>query len=86
MKAGIREAAICTLAVEATKGVPFGVPIPVGRACEIPDFCTIRMQRNNALQVRRLGLRLPHAKLETTAIYVDAVGAQQQEIAARMWE
>ncbi len=26
------------------------------------------------------------AKLETTAIYVDAVGAQQQEIAARMWE
>ena len=27
-----------------------------------------------------------HAKLETTAIYVDAVGAQQQEIAARMWE
>ncbi len=27
-----------------------------------------------------------HAKLETTAIYVDAVGSQQQEIAARMWE
>ncbi len=27
-----------------------------------------------------------HAKLETTAIYVDAGGAQQQEIAARMWE
>ena len=27
-----------------------------------------------------------HAQLETTAIYVDAVGAQQAEIAARMWE
>ena len=27
-----------------------------------------------------------HAMLENTAIYVDAVGAQQQEIAARMWE
>ena len=26
-----------------------------------------------------------HAKLETTAIYVDAVGSQQQDIAARMW-
>ncbi len=26
------------------------------------------------------------AKLETTAIYVDAIGAQQQEIAARMWQ
>lgn len=27
-----------------------------------------------------------HAQLETTAIYVDAVGSQQQEIAARMWK
>ena len=26
-----------------------------------------------------------NAKLETTAIYVDAVSSQQQEIAARMW-
>jgi integrase len=28
---------------------------------------------------------LGHAKMETTAIYADAVGAEQQEIAARMW-
>ncbi len=29
---------------------------------------------------------LVHAKPEMTAIYVDAGGAQQQEIAARRWE
>ncbi|HEX9665235.1 MAG TPA: site-specific integrase, partial [Thermodesulfobacteriota bacterium] len=26
-----------------------------------------------------------HAKMETTAIYANAVGAQQHDIAARMW-
>jgi hypothetical protein len=26
-----------------------------------------------------------HSQMETTAIYADAVGAEQQSIAARMW-
>jgi site-specific recombinase XerD len=28
---------------------------------------------------------LGHAQLSTTAIYADAVGAEEQSIAARMW-
>jgi len=28
---------------------------------------------------------LGHAELSTTAIYADAVGAEEQEIASRMW-
>ena len=27
-----------------------------------------------------------HAKLETTSIYLDAVGAEERELAARMWD
>ncbi|MEE8585673.1 MAG: hypothetical protein V3T83_12570 [Acidobacteriota bacterium] len=27
-----------------------------------------------------------HAKIETTAIYADAIGEEQRELAARMWE
>ncbi|MGH7120234.1 MAG: hypothetical protein ACREFP_14810 [Acetobacteraceae bacterium] len=29
---------------------------------------------------------LGHAQLTTTAIYADAVGAEEQDIARRMWE
>jgi hypothetical protein len=64
-----------------------------------PEFCPIRNRPSDELSivssefpimksvpVTSLKKFMGHAKLETTAIYVDAVGAQQQEIAARMWE
>lgn len=35
--------------------------------------------------VTKLQRWMGHAKLETTAIYVDAVGAEERDIAARMW-
>lgn len=35
--------------------------------------------------VTRLKTWMGHAKLETTSIYLDAVGAEERDIAARMW-
>ena len=39
----------------------------------------------SGVPVTKLQKWMGHAKLETTSIYLDAVGAEEREIAARMW-
>ena len=39
----------------------------------------------SGVPVTKLKTWMGHAKLETTSIYLDAVGAEERELAARMW-
>jgi len=39
----------------------------------------------NAVPLHTVQKRMGHAQLRTTAIYTDAVGKEEQDIAARMW-
>lgn len=40
---------------------------------------------NKGVQLNLVSKWMGHAKLETTAIYANAVGEEQQAVAARMW-
>jgi site-specific recombinase XerD len=40
---------------------------------------------NKGVQLNLVSKWMGHAKLETTAIYANAIGEEQQSIAARMW-
>jgi integrase/recombinase XerD len=67
----------------------------VMRAAGIPDGphrCPKGVRHGFAIHALSKGVPLPmvskwmgHAKMETTAIYCNAVGEEQQSIAARMW-
>ena len=39
----------------------------------------------NGVQLNMLKKWMGHASIETTAIYADAIGKEEQDIAARMW-
>lgn len=41
---------------------------------------------SNGVQLNMLKKWMGHASIETTAIYADAVGKEEQDIAARMWK
>jgi len=41
--------------------------------------------RSKGVPLRMVSKWMGHAKMETTAIYCNAVGEEQQTIAARMW-
>lgn len=70
-------------------------PQPLNKGGRIPRFrwpdvigVTGRILRNaplNGVPLHVLQKWLGHAQLSTTAIYADAVGKEEQDIAARMW-
>ena len=40
---------------------------------------------SNGVQLNMLKKWMGHASIESTAIYADAIGKEEQDIAARMW-